>query len=65
MAERRATSRDEIQLNKIESQVRSELERIDEASRFERAKRDAELDQKIAYLAAEYRRLSDADGGIA
>ena len=65
MVERQATSRDEIKLNKIESHTRSELERIDEASRFERAKRDAELDQKIAYLAAEYRRLADAGGGIA
>jgi hypothetical protein len=49
----------------IERQVRSELERIDEASRFERAKRDAELDRKIAYLAAEYRRLADVDDSIA
>jgi hypothetical protein len=65
VAERRATSRDEIELNKIESHVRSELERIDEASRFERAERDAELDRKIAYLAAEYRRLADVEGGIA
>jgi hypothetical protein len=64
LTERKATSRDEIELNKIESQVRSELERIDEASRFERAKRDAELDRQIAYLAAEYRRLADADEGI-
>jgi hypothetical protein len=64
VAERQATSRDEIELNKIESQVRSELERIDEASRFERAKRDAELDRKIAYLAAEYRRSADVEGSI-
>jgi hypothetical protein len=64
VAERKATSRDEIKLNKIESHMRSELERIDEASRFERAKRDAELDRKIAYLAAEYRRLADADGAL-
>jgi Domain of unknown function (DUF4407) len=63
--ERQATSRDEIELNRIESRVRTELERIDEASRFDRAKRDAELDRKIAYLAAEYRRLADMEGGIA
>ena len=63
VAERRATSRDEIELNKIESRVRSELERIDEESRFERAKRDAELDRKIAYLAAEYRRMADVEDG--
>lgn len=56
--ERRATSRDEIELNRIESRVRGELERIDEASRFERAQRDAELDGKIAQLAAEYRRTA-------
>lgn len=63
--ERRATSRDEIELNKIESRVRAELERIDEASRFDRAKRDAELDRKIAFLAAEYRRPADVEGSIA
>lgn len=57
--ERRATSRDEIELNRIESRVRGELERIDEASRFERAQRDAELDGKIAQLAAEYRRSAE------
>jgi hypothetical protein len=65
VAERRATSRDEIELNRIESHLHSELERIDEASQFERAKRDAELDRKIAYLAAEYRRLADVEGSIA
>jgi hypothetical protein len=59
VTERRATSRDEVELNKIESQVHAELDRIDEASRFDRAKRDAELDRKIAYLAAEYRRMKD------
>jgi hypothetical protein len=32
---------------------------IDEASRFERATRDAELDGKIARLAAEYRRSAE------
>jgi hypothetical protein len=55
VAERQVTGRDEIELNKIESQVRAETERIDEASRLDRAKRDAELDRKIAHLAAEYR----------
>ena len=65
VAERQATSRDEIELHKIESQVRAELEQIDEASRFDRAKRDAELDRKIAYLAAEYRRSADVEGSIA
>jgi hypothetical protein len=62
VTERQATSRDEIELNRIESKVRAELERIDEASRFDRAKRDAQLDQQIAYLAAEYRRLATAPG---
>lgn len=56
VAEQQATSRDEIQLNKIESRMSAELERIDKASRFDRARRDAEFDQKIAHLAAEYRR---------
>ncbi|HEU5392883.1 MAG TPA: DUF4407 domain-containing protein [Streptosporangiaceae bacterium] len=65
VVERKATSRDEVELNRIESDMRAELERIDEASRFERAKRDAELDQRIAYLAAEYRRLADAGDGSA
>ena len=65
VAERKATSRDEIELNKIESHMRSEVERIDEAARFERAKRDAELDGKITYRAAEYRRLANTEGGIA
>jgi hypothetical protein len=63
--ERRATSQDEVELSKIESEVRAELERIDEASRFDRAKRDAELDRKIAHLAAEYRRSADVGSPIA
>jgi Domain of unknown function (DUF4407) len=65
VTERRSTSKDEIELNKIDSRVRAELERIDEDSRFDRAKRDAELDRKIAYLAAEYRRLADMEDSIA
>ena len=65
VAERRATSRDEIELNQIESEVRGELERIDEASRFDRARRDADLDRKIAHLAREYRRSSEAEGSMA
>lgn len=65
VTERQATSRDEIELNKIESRMNAELGRIDKASRFDRARRDAEFDQKIAYLAAEYRRLADVEGGIA
>lgn len=64
VTERQATSRDEIQLNKIENRTIAELERIDKESRFDRARRDAEFDQKLAYLAAEYRRLADAEGGI-
>lgn len=63
VAERQATSRHEIELNQIESTVRTELERIDEASRFERAQRDADLDRKIARLAAEYRRSVDTMSG--
>jgi hypothetical protein len=65
VSERRATSRDEVELTKIESEVRAELDRIDEASRFDRAKRDAELDRKIAHLAAEYRLSADVGGPIA
>jgi Domain of unknown function (DUF4407) len=59
VTERQATSRDEIELSKLESRVSAELERIDQAYRFDRARRDAEFDQKIAYLAAEYRRVAD------
>lgn len=59
VTERQATSRHEIQLNKIESWTGAELERIDQASRLDRARRDAEFDHKIASLAAEYRRLAD------
>jgi hypothetical protein len=62
VTERRTTSRHEIELNKIETRVRAELERIDEDSRFDRAEREAALDRKIAYLAAEYRRLADMEG---
>lgn len=65
VSERRATSQDEVELTKIESEVRAELARIDEASRFDRAKRDAELDRKIAHLAAEYRQSADVGGPAA
>ncbi len=62
--ERQATSRDEIELSRIESRASAELARIENASRFDRASRDAELDRKLASLAAEYRHLADMDGGI-
>jgi hypothetical protein len=55
VSERQATGRDEIALQAIESQVRAHLQKIDDASRFDRARRDAELDRKIAKLAAEFR----------
>jgi hypothetical protein len=62
VTERQATSRDEIELSRIESQMDAELERIDKASRYGRARRDAEFDQQIGYLAAGYRHLADVDG---
>jgi hypothetical protein len=65
VSERRAIGRDEVELSKIESEVRAELDRIDEASRFDRAKRDAELDRKIAHIAAEYRQSAEVESGIA
>jgi pyruvate/2-oxoglutarate dehydrogenase complex dihydrolipoamide acyltransferase (E2) component len=59
VSERQATSRDEIELSRIESRMSAELERIDKASRFGRARRDAEFGQQLAYLAAGYRRPAD------
>ena len=53
VTERYATSRDEIQLSKIESRTSAELERIDKASRFDRARRDAEFGRKMAYFGAD------------
>ena len=61
MSERQATGRDEVALQTIESEVRARLEEIDDASRVNKAKRDAELDKRIAELAAEFRRLSDEE----
>jgi hypothetical protein len=59
VSERQATSRDEITLHRIESEVRAQRDQIDDASRVERAMRDAELDRRIAQLAAEYRRSAN------
>lgn len=64
VAERQATGRDEIELTKIENRVSCELERIDKASRFDRARRDAEFGQRIAYLSAGYRRPADVEGSV-
>jgi hypothetical protein len=55
VSERQATGRDEIALHAINSEVRARIEQIDEASRVERAERDAQLDRKIAELAAKLR----------
>lgn len=41
----------------MESQVRAQMEQIDEASRVERGRRDAEVDRKIAELTEEFRRM--------
>lgn len=59
--EREATGKDEVRLNTIESEVRARLEEIDDASKVEKAKRDAELDKRIAELAAEFRKLAEED----
>lgn len=56
VSERQATGSDEIGLYAIESEVRTRMDQIDEDSRVGKATRDAELDRKIAQLAAEYRR---------
>ena len=61
VSERQATGRDEIALQTIESEVRARLEKIDDASRVDKANRDAELDRKIAELAAEFRKLADEE----
>lgn len=58
VSERHATGEDEVALQSIESDVRARLEEIDEASRVNKAKRDAELDRRIAELAAEFRNQS-------
>lgn len=55
VSERRATGRDEVALHRIESDVRAHRDRIDETSRVEKAMRDAEIDRRIAELAAQYR----------
>ena len=59
VSERQATSRAEIALRTIESEVGTRLEKIDDASRIEKAKRDAGLDRQIADLAAEFRRAAE------
>lgn len=56
-SERRATGADEVALYAVESQVRTQLEQIDEASRVERGRRDAEVDRKIAELTEQFRRI--------
>jgi hypothetical protein len=58
VSERRATGRDEVALHRIESEVRTQRDQIDEASRVERAMRDAQIDRRIAELAAQYRRAA-------
>jgi Domain of unknown function (DUF4407) len=62
-SERQSTGRDEIELERIDSWVRTQRERIDDDSRIERAKRDAELDRQIAILAAQYRRNAETEAG--
>jgi hypothetical protein len=63
VSESQSTGRDEIELERIESWVRTQRERIDDDSRIERAKREAELDRQIAILAAQYRRNAEAEAG--
>jgi hypothetical protein len=58
VSERRATGRDEVALHQIESEVRAQRDQIDEAFRVDRAMRDAEIDRRIAELAAKYRRAA-------
>ena len=61
VSERQATGSDEIALQTIESEIRSRLEKIDDASRIDKAKRDAELDRKITELAAEFRQTAEGE----
>jgi hypothetical protein len=55
VSERRATGADEVALHAVEGQVRAQLEQIDEASRVERGRRDAEVDRRIAELTEQFR----------
>jgi hypothetical protein len=55
--ERHSTGADEVALHAVEIQVRAQLEQIDQASRVERGRRDAEVDRKIAELTDELRRM--------
>jgi hypothetical protein len=57
LSERRATGADEVALYAVESQVRAQLEQIDEATRAERGRRDAEIDRKIAELTEQFRTI--------
>lgn len=61
VSERQATGSDEVALERIEREVRARLDELDDASRFEKAKRDAELDRRTAELAAEFRRLAEEE----
>jgi Domain of unknown function (DUF4407) len=55
--ERRATGTDEVALHAVDVQIRAQLEQINDASRVERGRRDAEVDRKIAELTEEFRRM--------
>jgi hypothetical protein len=57
VGERRAIGADDVALYAIDSQIRARKEQIDEASRAERGRRDAEVDRKIAELTEQFRRM--------
>jgi hypothetical protein len=57
LSERRSISADEVALHAVESQKRARLEQIDEASRVDKGRRDAEVNRKIAELTEELRRV--------
>jgi hypothetical protein len=56
VSERRETGKAEVALHRLEHEVRAQLDRMQDASRVEKAHRDADLDRRIAELAAELRR---------
>jgi hypothetical protein len=65
LRKRRDTADKEVELQQIEHNVRRGIERIAEADRMSREKRDAELDMQIDALAARLRRQAGGADGVA
>jgi hypothetical protein len=65
LRKRRDTADKEVELQQIEHDVRRGIERIAEADRMNREKREAELDVRIDALAARLRRQAGSADGVA